>query len=362
LDLFICTGELSGDLHGAALIEQLLKMQPALKIGAVAGPKMREFPITTHFRMEELQVMGFSDVFFALPKLIRLFYSIRNKILSLNPKAVVFIDYPGLHLRLQQSLRKKNYRGKLIHMPCPSVWAWGKKRIPKMAANLDLLLTFFPFEKNCFSGTTLPVETIGHPVAYPVANFEPTSCFAGKKILALFPGSRRKEIDKNLPLQLQVARKLKELDPSLTVMISAAQPDLIPSIPEAIITSHTYDLMRAAHLALATSGTATLELALHGTPTIVHFAIKPFDCFLAQKIFRINLPFYSLPNLILQSSVFPELFGPHFTYDNLLKHAQTLWFNETARSNVRKNCETLREHLPKGNSAELAAKVIRKFV
>ena len=169
MDLFIATGEMSGDLHGAKLIHELLALQPNLQIGAVAGPKMRELPITEFFPMESLRVMGFIDVFLALPKLARQFFAIRNQILKLNPKAVVFIDYPGLHLRLARSLRKKGFKGKLVHFICPTVWAWGKKRIPQMGKTLDLLLTLFPFEKKCFAHTKLPVQYVGHPLALSVS-------------------------------------------------------------------------------------------------------------------------------------------------------------------------------------------------
>ena len=151
IDLFISSGEPSGDLQGSLLIEALLKERSSIRIGAVAGPRMRRLPIEPYFEMEQLSVMGFIDVIAAIPHLIRQFFQIRNKILELNPKAVVCIDYPGFHLRLEKSLRKKGYRGKLIHYISPTVWAWGKKRIPQMEKTLDLLLTIFPFEKKCFS-------------------------------------------------------------------------------------------------------------------------------------------------------------------------------------------------------------------
>ena len=269
-DLFIITGESSGDLHGSLLVQELLKKRPSLKIGAVAGPRMRAFPIEPFFPMENLQVMGFIDVLFALPKIARQFFAIRKKILELNPKGVVCIDYPGFNLRLERSLRKKGYRGKLIHYVCPTVWAWGKKWIPRMAESLDLLLAFFPFEKACFSHTKLPVQTIGHPLALKIS---PRANTIDSKTIALFPGSRLKEIERNLPLQLKAAQKLLTLDPDLKIAISIAHPDLeaplkkmAQSIP-AHFSSDTYDLMRNSHLALATSGTVTLELALHRTPT-----------------------------------------------------------------------------------------------
>lgn len=359
-DLFISTGELSGDLHGAKLVEQLLALRPSLKIGAVAGPRMRELPIREYFPMEKLQVMGFMDVLWALPRLISYFYTIRNLILDLAPKAVVFIDYPGLHLRLERSLRKRGYKGKLIHMVCPSVWAWGKHWIPRMAETLDLLLTFFPFEKECFAKTRLPVQYIGHPLALPIAEFVPSGQFKGKKILALFPGSRTTEIERNLPLQLQVGRKLKEIDPEITLAISVARPGLVPKVEGALMVppSKTYELMRGAHLAIATSGTVTLELALHGTPTVVNFAIRPLDRFIAQKIFRINLPFYCIANITVQKSVFPELYGPHFTEQQLFFWAQKLWVDAEARKVCKAGCEEVRQTLGAKQAALEAANAI----
>ncbi len=357
IDLFISTGELSGDLHGAKLIEELLTLRCDLKIGAVAGPKMRKLQIKEFFPMESLCVMGFIDVFLALPKLLRQFSAIRKKILELSPKAVILIDYPGFHIRLERSLRKKGYRGKLIHFVCPTVWAWGKKRIPLMAQNLDLLLAIFPFEKNCFAQTRLRVEYVGHPLALPIANFAPSGKFQGKKILALFPGSRKTEIERNFPLQLRVAKRLRDLDPTLQIAISKTQFEF--NVPNALLVEpeDTYELMRASHLAIATSGTVTLELALHGTPTVVHFAIKPLDCFIAQKIFRIDLPFYCIANIIVQKLVFPELFGPNFTEGQLFFWAQKLWFEAKARENCIEGCREVRNSLGMKKAIKEAAEM-----
>ena len=108
-DLFIVAAEPSADLHGANLIQEILKIRPYLKIGAVAGPKMRSLPIKTFFPMENLSVMGFLDVLFELPKIIRQFFKIRTTLLKINPKAIVFIDYPGFNLRMEKSIRKKGY-------------------------------------------------------------------------------------------------------------------------------------------------------------------------------------------------------------------------------------------------------------
>lgn len=333
--MFISAGELSGDLHGCRLIEELLEMRPSLQIGAVAGPKMRTLPIQTFFQMERLQVMGFCDVLLALPSIAQQFLAIREKILELSPKATVLIDYPGFHLRLARSLRKRGYKGKLIHMVCPTVWAWGKQRIPLMADTLDLLLTFFPFEKDCFAHTKLPVVHVGHPLTHPIAEFVPSGKYNGQKILGIFPGSREKEIRRNLPLQLAVAKRLQNIDPSLKIIISKAADPV----------GENYELMRASHLALATSGTVILELALHGTPTVVNFAITRLDRFIAQKIFHIHLPFYCLANIVVNKSVFPELFGPNLTEEQLFFWAKTLLLDEDARARCLAGCLEVRKSL-----------------
>jgi lipid-A-disaccharide synthase len=313
---------------------------------------MRKFPIECIAPMESLAVMGFLDVLKALPKIARLFFSLRKKILALNPKAFVGIDYPGFNLRMHQSLRKQGYQGKQIHYICPSVWAWRRGRIQKMEKSLDLLLTLLPFEPDCFKNTSLPVEYVGHPLTEPIANFRPDPTFRKRfgfaetdKILALFPGSRKVEVERNLPLMRKAAAQIE--DPHLRVVVSQDLP-----------AEENYQLMKHAHLALAKSGTVALELALHKTPTVVQYAIGPLDTFLATQIFRIHLPYYSLPNLILQKELFPELFGPRLTEQTLAARAKELWFEKGKRNAIIAGCSALWEVLGNRPASRIAAEHI----
>jgi len=321
-DLFLFAGEASGDRLGADLLQQLFKLHPSLSVSAVAGPSMRTHPIQEILPMEEFQVMGFIDVFLSLPCIIKHFYAIKSYLLQAKPKAIVFIDYPGFNLRMQRHLRKAGFTGLMIHYVCPSVWAWKKGRIQPMSEDLDLLLSVFPFEQKCFSHTKLRVEYLGHPLAEKIAHYTPATSFPpfDKPILAIFPGSRKKEVLRNLPLQLQAA--IDVASKSYSLVISCAHPSLLPIIQKI---SSTYphvaihilpsarndDLMHHAHLALATSGTMTLELALHKVPTIVTYAMTAIDIFLATKIFRIQLPYYCIVNYTANQLIFPELYGPH---------------------------------------------------
>jgi len=360
IDLFIIAAEPSADLHGSNLIEELLRMRPDLKIAAVAGPRMRKLPIQTMLPMESLEVMGFIDVFFALPRIFKIFFKLRKTILQLNPKAVICIDYPGFNLRLERSLRKKGYSGKLIHYICPTVWAWGKKRIPQMEKTLDLLLTLFPFEKKCFSTTSLSVEYVGHPL---ISKIPPFAATGSKKLLALFPGSREKEILRNFPLQLKAAKHLASKEKELQIAVSISHPKMQPlfraDLPLQFYPAEkTYELMKTARAAIATSGTVTLELALHNVPTVVNFAIRPLDCFIAQKIFRISLPFYCIVNIILGKEVYPEFFGPNLTEQSLTDATLRLWQDESMQRKIKDDCAYLRHLLGDGNPSLKAAKAI----
>lgn len=368
-DLFIFVGEKSADLHGEKIIEALKRLNPDLRISGVGGPRMRQAGLNCILPMEEFQVMGFVDVFLALPKLIRQFYFVAKQILALNPQTVLFIDYPGFNLRMARHLRKKGYRGKLCHYICPSVWAWGKKRIPFMAKHLDMLLSILPFEKNFFSGTTLRVEYVGHPLVKRIEEHTYSSLPlpSNKKIIAIFPGSRKKELERNLPLQLKVCSTLKKEHPDLCFALSISEERFLPLIqtiirqegwePDLHLIPHdkTYELMKAAYMAIAKSGTVTLELALHEIPTVVTYAISPLDLIIARDILRIRLPYYCLVNIIANSEVFPELFGPNFTEETLYEKATSFISDTPERQRCLTNCSKLKKTLGDQDASTEAA-------
>jgi lipid-A-disaccharide synthase len=348
-DLFLIAGEKSADLHGEKLLEALKKINPALHIAGVAGPKMRAQGMQCVLPMEEFQVMGFVDVFFALPKLIRHFYFIAREIKRLQPKVVLTIDYPGLNLRLHKHLKKKGFQGKQCHYICPSVWAWGKKRIPLMADTLNLLLAILPFEKELFKNTSLPVAYVGHPLVTRLHSYtyQPLSFPEGKKIVALFPGSRKKELERNLPLILRVCQDLAH--PDLHFALSLSEERFRPLVEEIIAKhplsnltlipgTHSYELMKAAHIAIAKSGTVTLELALHRVPTVVIYAVSRLDLFIALQLLGIYLPFYCLVNIIAQKTIFTELIGPNCTYHKLFESVQALLI-PTTHTQCRSRCD-----------------------
>ncbi len=337
-DLYISALEPSGDLHGAEILKQLYPY--ALNIQGAGGPKMRKQGFTAHFFAEDFNIMGFLDVAKAFPKLFRLFKQTLSTILQLNPKVVFLIDYPGFHLQLAKSLRKKGFTGKIVQYVCPSVWAWKKNRIYTIADNYDVLLTLFPFEPKYFEGLNIKTRFVGHPLVKNISHHvlhKPKE----EDLIAIFPGSRKKEILRNLPKQIKACAGLKKLYPSIKVAICAYDPAIEKLIKKlnsenyAIVPHEKiYSLMQKASLAIATSGTVTLELALHATPTIVTYGISRLDQFIATKLLKIDLPFCSIANIILNRPLFPELIGTNLTTFNLLKELSLLYENIERRPSL----------------------------
>jgi lipid-A-disaccharide synthase len=306
--------------------------------------------------MEELQVMGFIDVLKHFPRLYKIFRRTVQTILHLNPKVVVTIDYPGFNLRLAKALRKKGYKGKICHVVCPSVWAWGKKRIQTLAKYDDLLLTLLPFEKPLFQKTSLRVEFIVHPLVKKV----PYELYPEENLIALFPGSRAHEIERNLPYFLRLIPKLGS---QLKFVMSVSQEKYRPLIqkmagPSISLLTPPEMNQRKPMLAIAKCGTIALELALKGIPTVVTYKISPLDILLAKWVFRINLPYYSLPNLILNRPLFPELIGPELTDKNLFEAVTTLLDPKKLRA-CHLACKEVRDLL---TSKEDAASLIRTLL
>lgn len=325
--VFLFAGELSGDLLGERLLKESFSHEECVGVG---GPKMRAQGLHCLIPTESFLVMGFTDILRYLPKLLFLFYKVRKAILHSQAETVILIDYAEFNLKMAASLRKKGYKGKIIQYVCPSVWAWRKQRIHTMEKNLDEVMTLFPFETECFS--KLKATFVGHPLAKtPPFTREP-------KYLTIFPGSRTKEIQRNLPLQLKVAKRLSQ-HVAISVAHDKHRPLIEKLAPGTLLFSGS-NIIKETAQALATSGTICLELALAKVPTVVTYAISSFDLFLAKKIFKINLPHYCIVNILAKKPLFPEFFGPHFTEENLMKGFKSL--NE---EEIERECTQIREHL-----------------
>lgn len=384
IDFFFFAGEQSGDLHGGKLLMTLKKYNPNLRCVGVGGNFMRAQGLECLMDVDLFQVMGFFDVIVSLPRLWRHFKKIRNYILQKRPKIVVFIDFPDFNLRMASSLRKHGFKGKLIQYICPSVWAWRKNRIKDMTASLDLVLSIFPFESQHFSGTPLEVQYIGNPSIeslYEYRYIEEWKKELGIKnshdnLIGIFPGSRKSEIKQNLLKQLKTAELLLQDKPDLKFGLSVANDSLLPLISDKIKKTklekeknlflipkdYIYELMRDCRVAIATSGTITLELGLHQTPTIVVYHVSISNWMIAKYLFRLNLPYYCIVNIALNQKIFPELIHRKFTVENLYRHTKELYQDTFLRKNCIKKCHELYKLLHLKDVNKRAVKAIEKFL
>jgi lipid-A-disaccharide synthase len=338
--LFILAGEKSGDLHGAHFIQALRQMTGTVSIFAVAGPLMRAQGVQVILPMEEFELMGFTAIAMALPKIFKQLKIVTEAIFEHKIESVLLIDYPGFNLRLAKKLRKRGYKGQIIQYISPTFWAWGASRKQTMIDTLDRLLTIYPFEANHFLGTPLKATYVGHPVFDAVASHKMDPKWAKKcgidetiPIISIFPGSRDVEIRRNLPLQLEALSYFKGENVQIAVSLSDEKIALPPDVKR-VPRQYTYELMQASRASLAKSGTVTLELALHNCPTVVSYEMSPLNRFIAKYFLKLDLPFYSTANIVLGERVFPEFIEKKTTPKGLYEALLPL-YHET---DERKTC------------------------
>lgn len=313
LDLYVSACEKSADSLAFCLLEPL---EGKLRYGGTLGPELLQLKnIELFFPMEEFQVIGFTQVLFNLRKIYRLFKKVRAKILSCNPKVVLLVDYPEFHLLLAKSLRKHGYQGKIIQTVLPSIWAWRPQRKHSLEKYFDAVLCLFPFEPELFANSPLQAVYIGHPLAKKILdNFSPQE---DKDTVALFPGSRRAEILRHLPLQLEAIFAQKISQPVAVCLSHKKHQELVEKIlikkcqnwtqkPHIVFPEDRYSLMQKSTFALAKMGTVNLELALMQVPTITFYTLSSVERYILEHVFKLFLPHYSIVNILLKRRFFPE--------------------------------------------------------
>ncbi len=362
--LLVIAGEASGDLHGAELLREIKARRPDLRIIGIGGDGMAPHLDRQLAHVKDLGVVGFIEVIKHLPTLNRLFKQILQAAREEKIEAALFIDYPGLNLRLAKSLRASMPPVKLHQYVCPQVWAWKKGRIPELGRILDTLYCLFDFEPDLFKG--LPVEAIwvGNPLVETVkpegdreAFFSSTSLDPLKPLVALLPGSREGEIQRLLPPMAELARRWRGdsnhrdvqwvLPVAPTLSDEFIQPFLkgTPILP---LRFFSYAARAYANAALVASGTATLETALLGTPFAIVYKLNPLTYAMAKAF--VKLPYFGLANVVAGRAVVEELVQNQVNPDELSKVLTHLLDPATA-AKIREDLGTVRPHLGKPGAA-----------
>lgn len=293
--LWISAGEASGDLLGAELVREL---RPR-KVRGIAGPAMRAAGVDPAERTENATAFGIVEVVRRVPWFLELLRRMEADATSFRPDVVVTIDAPDLNLRLGRRLRAHGIP--VVHWVSPQVWAWRRGRVHSIARSCDRLLCLLPFEPALYEEAGVDAVFTGHP-AYDRARALPRN---QANVLGIFPGSRRSEVRRQGPAFAHAAHLLRRQHPSLTVQVSRAPTidDLGPLADFEVVEGFAA-VAGASRLALASSGTVTLELAAMGIPQVAAYRLHPLEWWLARALVRV--PHITLPNLVLGRRAIPE--------------------------------------------------------
>jgi len=308
-EILILAGEASGDLHGAILAERLKARRPDLHLAGTGGSRMREAGVEM---IEEHEgVVGFVEVLRHIPSHLRLLRTLKDRLASGRVGLVICIDYPGFNMRVAATAEAAGVP--VLYYITPQVWAWRAGRMRTMARIITKAAVILPFEEQMLRGAGVDATFVGHPLL-DRAQAMPDKAEARRRIglpeqgelLALFPGSRAQEIRRHLSDFVAVARELEQRRPGLRVVLSVA-PTIefrADEVPFPMVRSASFDVLRAADVALCKSGTTTLEAAVAGCPCAIVYRTSAISYAIARRLVRI--PHIGLLNIVAGREVAPE--------------------------------------------------------
>jgi lipid-A-disaccharide synthase len=331
--VLISAGEASGDYYAALLLEELRRRWPETPFFGCGGPHLRAAGLRTVVRAEDLAVVGIVEVIGHLPRIWRRFRELVGEARRIRPDLAILTDSPDFHFRMAKKLKKMGIP--VIYLVAPQVWAWREGRVKTMRRIIDRLLCIFPFEEPWFRARNVPAAYIGHPLAGRVKPRLPREEFFRKHNLSLtrqlvtvLPGSRPSEVLRHIPAIVQAARILSQ-DRDLSFVLPASPhcgaaffQQALAGSPIRAIEGEAWDAMAHCDLALAASGTVTVEAALLGAPMVTFYRVTPLTYAIGKPL--VKTPFFSMVNLIAEKAVVPELIQEDMTGERIAAAAVPL--------------------------------------
>ena len=365
--VMIVAGEASGDLHGADLAAEILARDPGCDLFGIAGERMRAAGVRALTRTEDIAGLGLAELASTIRRTLGALRQLKAMLRSERPDLVILIDFAEFNMSLAGAAKRAGVP--VLYYITPQVWAWRRGRVSRIIERTDRLAVVLPFEAEIYAAAGERVTFVGHPLLDRVAPAQDRAATlkrhglpALRPLLALLPGSRRGEVRYLLRPMVEAARVL-EADHGLIPVIALAPTLTLAQLREEgrvnldgirVIEGDTYSIVAASELALAASGTATLETALLGCPMVVAYKMSPLTYALARILVR-GVDFIAMPNILAGRKVVPELIQGQVNPRNLVRAAENLMV-EPLRTETREALLGLRARLGEpGAAARVAA-------
>ncbi len=367
--IMIVAGEASGDIYGADLAREALKLDPHLHFFGIGGARMREAGVETVVDSSDMAVVGLVEVLKHFDVISAAFLKLKRILLNQPPNLLILIDYPGFNLRLAKIARKAGV--KVLYYISPQIWAWRQGRVRKIARLVDHMAVILPFEAPFYERAGVPVSFVGHPMTDMVSvrmdRVEAAASFGlnpAGKIVGLFPGSRRNEIERLLPVIVASAVQLKQRFPGIqfvlplasTLDADAIHPQLAAAGLNVLITrDRIHDLIRACDAVISVSGTVTLEIALVGTPMVIIYKLSPLTYQLAKRL--VKVPNIGLCNIVAGETVVRELIQDEADMENVSAEIGAILTDAAYDGAIRRKLAEIRSKLGCGGASKNVAKL-----
>jgi lipid-A-disaccharide synthase len=368
-NILIIAGEVSGDMHGAALIHELKKLDGSMEFFGIGGSLIKNQGAFLLYHLNRMAFLGFVEVVKHIPFVKQVQGELIDMVHGRNIKTVILIDYPGFNLNLAEKLRSLDV--KIVYYISPQVWAWGQNRIKKIKRLVDKMIVVFPFEKEIYRKAGVDVEYVGHPLTDIIADykfidrsefFKNYELDPNKEILLLMPGSRKQEAEKIFPESIKAADKLAS-EFNLQIVVGASEniserflKSLTKKSGFKIIKNHTYDLMKYSKLGIIKSGTSTLEAAVFQLPMVIVYKTNALTYFIGKKLIRIKN--IGMANIILNEQVAPELIQSDVSSKMIYTKCKEILSDPTLYNSIKDKLGSIKAKLGDTGASNKAAKII----
>jgi lipid-A-disaccharide synthase len=368
--IMLVAGEVSGDLHGAHLVEAIHRIDPEVQFFGVGGEGLERKGMKLLYHAHSLSVVGITEALLKLRPILKAFRGLKESLDHEKPDLLILIDFPDFNLRLAKIAHRRGIP--ILYYISPQVWAWRPKRIKLIARLVKKMVVLFPFEVPLYEAAGVDVEWVGHPLLDIVkptlpqeVAFQQFGLDPKRRTIGLLPGSRKHEVEKLLPPLLASAHLLQKEIPRLQFIIPLApgisRATLSPwtgniSIPLKVVEGWTYDVMNLSELLITASGTATLEGAILGKPMVIVYKVSLPSYWIGKRLVRVD--HIGLVNLVAGREIVPELIQKDVNPQRIAEEALRILKDPILRQRITESMAAVRQNLGEPGAAQRAARIV----